>query len=349
VTDSRVTQAARIVVEDGDGGSARVTQAARLTIGAIAPPVRSTQAVRLAVAEGIYPLRMTQLARIIVSDYVPCVTRWQQCWIITRRDGVVFRYTSLDVDFTWGDNLYKSCGSLNPSAAEDASALGQVGNQELEGIFSDDGIKEAELYGGLFDDAFVEVWLVPYEGDESARRLAAGWTGNLRHGEKGFNLEVVGPGARIDQQALVQVYTPGCRWTFGDSRCQYDREAHRVQATITHVFDRGRFVAEIDANSAGDADDLQWENGLAQWTSGENVGRNCEVKAADFASAGVTIELWELAGLEPQVGDTFDLLPGCDLSKATCKNVYDNVINFGGFDRVPGQDSVVQTPDAKLN
>lgn len=349
-TPGRITQGARLAVAQGTA-DARTTQGVRLAVGNIEPPVRLTQGVRLVVAAGRYPARITQAVRMIVADAVPCATQWQQLWRIKRRDGRVFRYTSLDVDFPWGDGLYKACGSMLPSAAEDNIAVGSVSNQELQGIFKDDGITEAEIYGGLFDDAFVEVWLVPYVGAEAPRRLAAGWTGNMSHGEGGFTMEVVGPGARLDQQAMVQLYGPGCRWVFGSPQCGFDREAVKIDGAVVVAFNRGKFIADFGGASSGGAssgedEGLQWANGLVRWTSGRNIGLECEVKTVDFASGEV--ELWELAGFEPDPADTFDMLPGCDLSFPTCKDVYANGINFGGFKDVPGQDSVVSTPDAKI-
>lgn len=344
MTDLRVTQGVRLVVGEDETADERVTQVARMVLGKPVAPERITQVVRLALFLGRYPERITQLTRLVLVDGVPCVTKWQQLWTITRRDGEVFRFTSLDVDFDWGLYTYKACGSLNPSAADDAGAIGAVSNIELEGIFKSDAITEEALYGGLFDDAFVEVWLVPYEGTESPRRLAAGWCGNLKHGENGFNMEVVGPGSRIDQQALVQPYTPGCRWIFGSPECGIDREAIKVLGTVASVTSRAAFVG-----TAVDPAAFQWANGLVRWTSGDNASLECEVKTAVFGGGEVVIELWDPSAFKPQVGDTFDLLPGCDLSKATCKDVYNNIVNFGGFDRVPGQDSVSKTPDAKLD
>lgn len=349
-TPGRITQGVRLVVGEPTRAP-RTTQAVRLAVGSTAPPVRTTQAVRLAVASGRYPARITQAVRLTIGDAVGCVTQWQQLWRITRRDRRVFRYTSLDVDFPWGGEIFKACGSLMPSASEDNSAVGAVSNQELQGIFKDDGITEAEIYGGLFDDAFVEVWLVAYEGTDTPRRLAAGWTGNMSHGEGGFTMEVVGPGARLDQQAMVQLYGPGCRWVFGSPQCGFDREAVKIDGAVVVAFNRGKFIADFGGESSGGAssgedEGLQWANGLVRWTSGRNIGLECEVKTVDFASGEV--ELWELAGFEPDPADTFDMLPGCDLSFPTCKDVYANGINFGGFKDVPGQDSVVSTPDAKI-
>lgn len=340
----------------------KTTQVARLTVGMEAPPGETTQIVRLVILKEEPPNQTTQVARMIVGRGVPCVTKWQQLWRITRKDGVVFRYTSLDVDYDWGDESFKTCGGMMPSASEDGSQVGAVSNQELRGIFKDDGIREDEIYAGLFNDAFVEVWIKSWDPDstETPRRIASGWTGNLQHAEGTFNMEVVGPGARLDQQAIVQVYGPGCRWVFGSTECGYDRDAKKVSGEVSFSMVRGRFTGDLSAFSSGDSsgaggssgegdEGLQWANGLIRWTSGNNTGQECEVKTVSFAFGVVDVELWELAGFLPEIGDGFDLLPGCDLSWATCKAVYGNGINFGGFKDVPGEDSVAATPDAKIS
>ncbi len=346
MTDARVTQGVRLVAEAVDDPELRVTQGVRLVVGLVAPPANVTQAVRLVVFEGRYPLRVTQGVRLTVVDQVACVTKWQQLWTITRRDGQVFRYTSLDADFIDGAFTYKSCGSLMPSAAEESSELGSVSNIELSGLITDEGISEAELYGGLFDDAFVEIWLVPFEGTDSRRRLAAGWIGSLQHGEKGWTGEITGPGARLDQQALVTPYAAPCRWTFGDSRCTKDLVALQTAGAVIEASNRGVFIS--DAPEPGNGS--QWENGRVIWSTGRNAGITCEVKTADFGGTGDTqIVLWSLAPFLPEPGDTFVMQPGCDLSAGTCKNVYGNLINFGGFKDVPGNDSIAETPIAKVD
>jgi uncharacterized phage protein (TIGR02218 family) len=35
------------------------------------------------------------------------------------------------------------------------------------------------------------------------------------------------------------------------------------------------------------------------------------------------------------IGDTFQLLPGCDHTTATCNNTFSNLIHFGGFPYIP--------------
>ena len=319
----------------------QATQQAVLLLGEIVPSVRGSQQAGLLLAEIIPDVAASQQAVLILADGSPCVTSRCQIWTITRRDGVVFRYTSHDQDVRYGGQVYSSCRSLDPSASENASTLGSVGNIELEGIIDDDGISEADLYGGLFDDAYVTVDLIAWDGAEAPRRLASGWTGELSQGETGFKMEVLGAGARLDQQALVQMVTPGCRWVFGSPECGVDVEALAIGGTVTASASRGRFLALLDAGDGG----LQWGNGRLRWTSGANVGQVVEVKSVDFDTGDVV--LWASPAFLPEPGDAFDLLPGCDFVREGGCTVYANVINFGGFPDVPGSDSLLETPDAK--
>jgi uncharacterized phage protein (TIGR02218 family) len=341
---ARITQGTRQLVAAGPG-AVRATQATRMILGSIAPPGRVTQAHRLLVAFVNPPARVTQAVRLVIAQSVGCVTHWQQLWTLRRRDGVTFRFTSLDADFRQGAIVYKSCGGLFPSASEESSEIGTVSNMELSGILADDAITEADLYGGLFDDAFVEVWLAPYQGTETPRRLAAGWLGTVQHGENGWTGEVTGPGARLDQQALVVPYSPACRWTFGDSRCQVDLTALQLDGIVTEGVNRGLIVAGVSSSSA----EVQWPNGRVIWQTGRNTGVTCEIKEVDFGVSDAEISLWALAPFLPEPGDEFIMQPGCDLSAATCKNVYSNLINFGGFKDVPGNDAITATPIAKVD
>lgn len=273
----------------------------------------------------------------------PCVTRWTQAVKITRRfDGVSFRFTTLDRDLEFRGETYIACHSVDTSATSTTSELGQIGNSEISGLLSVLDIDEAQLYGGLFDDAFVEIWLVPWQGGDEPRRLAAGWTGKVTHSASRYIAEVLGPGSRLEQKPIVQTFTPGCRWIFGDpNTCTVDIEALKATGDVVSVVNRGMIYAAI-VEPSGLA---QWEDGRLRWTSGVNLGQTCEVKTVDFITGQIV--LWALPAFLPEVGDTFDLLPGCAQDVETCKTVYGNFINYGGFPDVPGQDAIMASPNAK--
>jgi len=255
----------------------------------------------------------------------------------------VFRFTSLDRDMVFDGNTYQTCASLSASAAQSSADQGAVGNTELTGILKSTAISIDDVYAGKFNDAYCEVWIVPWEGAEAAHRIAAGWAGEVQFSEKGFTMEVLGPGSRLEQQALVQVYTPGCRWSrLGATECGVDVEALALTGTVVSATNRGAFNATISDSSDGG---IQFVRGRVRWTSGDNNTELCEIKTIDFGTGDIV--LWALAGFIPTAGDTFDILPGCDQSKETCINVYNNFVNFGGFPDVPGTDAILDRPNAK--
>jgi len=330
--------------------SAAITsQQAVLVVGEVVPTARASQQAVLAAGYVVPPVAVSQQAVLAAADGSPCVTRRADIWRITRKDGVVMAFTSHDEPITFMGVTATPCGSLNPSAVEQASEIGGVGNMELEGLVTSDKITEEELYGGVYDDAYVEVWRVSWDPSfkGSPERLAAGWWANLQHGPTGFSVEVLGPGSRLQQQSLVQMVTPGCRRIFGSPQgelppggCGVDLEARKRTGQLTAVRNRARFTATIDAGP----DSPQWANGTLTFLAGPNAG-SYEVKSVDFGTGEIV--LWAPTPYLANVGDAFELKPGCDKLKATCK-LYDNFINFGGFPDLPGTDAISETPDAKL-
>lgn len=308
------------------------------------PPVRASQVAFMAIGEVVPDVCMSQVAALVIGHQTDCVTSLCQIWKITRRDGKVYRYTSLDRDLVFGGKVYKACGSLDPSASDNSSVMGSVGSQTLTGIIRDDGISEAELFGGLFDDAYVTSDLVSFDDPTFVpRRLASGWIGQITQGRVVHSLEVVSIGARIEQQALVRVVSPTCSHKFGDAGCGVNVEAMKIPAEITRVMDRGLFYVSV-VNPGEDA--RQWANGRVRFLDGVNAGVVREFKSIDFATG--LLSLWALTGLAPAPGDKIEILPGCDLTREGGCTAYANIINFGGFPDVPGTDAVLETPNAKI-
>jgi len=58
------------------------------------------------------------------------------------------------------------------------------------------------------------------------------------------------------------------------------------------------------------------------------------------------IELFLPAQYDIEVGDEFYVLPGCNKRLATCRDKYDNVLNFVGEPFLPGRAAILDYPDA---
>ena len=116
-------------------------------------------------------------------------------------------------------------------------------------------------------------------------------------------------------------------------------------------------VTELTPNSGGITDgrdsfaDDSMNGGVVIWETGVNTGVAMEIR--DFtADDGVTIEqdieLFLDLPFDIAVGDTARVYRGCFHRFLTdCRDIFDNVVNFRGEPYVPGQDAIVNYPDAK--
>jgi uncharacterized phage protein (TIGR02218 family) len=298
-------------------------------------PVRASQA-------GIYSLtaitadvRASQAGIYLLASGSPCTSRWAQVWTITRLDGEVFRFTSLDRDFDWLGETYRSCDSLVPSASEAVSEVDAAGNMDLSGALGPDGITEAALYAGLFDGATAEAWLVPWAGEGRQRRLLKGTFGAVEQGPTGFKVELLGDGAKLMQTPLIRLIQPDCRWQFGDRFCQKDLAPLTVTGTVDTGLGQRSFTDVARAEAAG-----YFTRGRVTFTSGDNAGISAEIKQH---GAGGTFDLWPRLQFGISAGDTYSMTPGCtNLKEASggtngC-TAWANLRRFGGFRNVPGGD-----------
>lgn len=86
------------------------------------------------------------------------------------------------------------------------------------------------------------------------------------------------------------------------------------------------------------SDSGYFDYGLLTMTSGASEGLSMEVKS--YVPGQITLQL--PFPFTVAAGDTYSLTAGCDRSFATCRDRFNNVLNFRGEPYVPGLDSLVQ-------
>lgn len=282
---------------------------------------------------------ITQAGVEYLHKSVPCTTQWAQVWTITRTDGEVFRFTSLDRDLEYppGSGVeYQACDSLVPSASESVSELDAAGNMDLSGALGSNGITEHALYSGLFDGASVEAWLVPWSGAGRHHRLLKGTFAPVEQNGRGFKVELIGDGGKLMQTPLVRRLQPGCRFKFGDPvTCQKDLGPLTVTGTVDSAIGQRSFVDAARSETAG-----YFKRGVVTFTSGDNNGISAEIKEHE---TGGEFELWPRLPYGVSAGDTYSMTPGCTLLRASdggCNGctAWANDARYGGFDKVPTGD-----------
>lgn len=146
-----------------------------------------------------------------------------------------------------------------------------------------------------------------------------------------FNTDV------IDGTAVLQAEES---WTRCFTVSAVDGSEPRRKFTVTELTPvsggpRGGFPAD-------------WFNfGGCTFETGLNAGKTME--ARDFVEGASTqdIELFLPLPFDITIGDTGRIYPGCDKRFVTCRDKFDNVLNFVGEPYVPGTDYLLTYPDAR--
>lgn len=279
------------------------------------------------------------------------VTTKAHCWRITRRDNVVFYFTDHDEDLSISDgnspptyHTYVSAVGYQETAISSDAAL-SVNSLEVSGYFDSAALTADDLRSGLFDFAEARVFVVDWSDlTLNEMKLARCYLGEVRSTPAGiFTTELRGMAQRL-QAKVADVYTPECRADFGSvglRQCNKDPVPFTNHETVTAVTDAAHFVI---TNGDTRAVDAWYAYGVVTWTAGANNGRSMEVKGWDQSDAAVELIL-PMHGTVT-IGDTLDIVAGCDKRHDTCKDKFDNMVNRQAEDFIPGVDAVIQTPNS---
>lgn len=266
------------------------------------------------------------------------VNTMASCWKITRTDGSIFRFTDADISVQLSDGEYIPMDSGKPSSIEETIDINSS-NLTIQQLISSEQITVDDLNSGLFDEAKVEIYWVNYQNpSQGAITLFIGYFGEVKiNDDIEFEVELKSLSTKLEQTVGRQ-YTQQCDAALGDSRCGVITSSYTYNGTVTSITDN-----QIFTDSSISAINDYYKYGKLTWTSGNNNGASIEVKN----QIGGEITLLLAMPFTIQVGDTFDVVAGCDKYFDTCKDKFNNVINFRGFPHIPGNDSISQYPDAK--
>jgi uncharacterized phage protein (TIGR02218 family) len=135
----------------------------------------------------------------------------------------------------------------------------------------------------------------------------------------------------LNIQMPRRLWQSSCTHVFGDAMCLFNRSS--LAATFSAASGSTTTVIQGTPTTT-----TPYAQGTIIAVTGGNAGYSRTI--SNFVSgAAVTVKL---AFLSPvAVGDQFQLLPGCDRTLATCTNVFNNAVHFGGFPYIPTPETAV--------
>lgn len=268
------------------------------------------------------------------------------CARIEAVGGLVFRFAYYPHDLTMSNGqVYIADPFYEPS---DLSATADLSPSvfDSKGFFDATGITRDQLFSGLLDNAkgyaFTTSWANPVEDERPEVKTIFG---KSRVEDDVYYIENMSLADAANQSTGTTVNAK-CTWTLFDetldgdiiasdrSRCTGPRANqdgplltdYKVSGTVTSVTSQKVWADSSRAEAAG-----YFDYGSILWKTGDNAGlRSFEIKTH---TAGGNFETHMAAHYAIQVGDTYDMIPGCDHTRSgDCINKYNNAINCNAME-----------------
>jgi uncharacterized phage protein (TIGR02218 family) len=238
-------------------------------------------------------------------------------------NGTVIRLTDLDADLVYSSNTYYADPGFSTSAIDIKLGTDSQGIT-LTLIMGTNSITRDDIEAGLLDGARATIYELNYENVAAGIvTLFRGRLGEMKYTEKSVVTIEIYPLIGRDIYISVDTWSPSCRADLGDSRCTIDIESLKETLTVTSVTSKQRF------NSSGvTAANGYYNNGVVVWQTGDNAGNAFEI--AEYTLSGGFVRLQLSVPFTIQVGDTAFIYPGCDKQLATCRDKFNNILNFVG-------------------
>jgi len=261
-----------------------------------------------------------------------------RCYILTRRDGVIQGFTDHDRDVTLNDVVCRADTGF--AGSEAVARLGlSVDGSEVSGALSDNSLNEDALAAGRYDAAQVDMYIVDWSEPSLHVLMSRGHIGEVRREGIAFAAELRGLADTLNAET-GRLYAPTCAADLGDARCGVDLDNPDYRGEGAVIALNG--VSAFTAGGLSDLADGWFTGGRLIFASGANDGDAMEVKRHRAEGDAVIIELWQAMALPIAPGDTFVVTAGCDKRFTTCRDRFDNVLNFRGFPHIPGNDFIMR-------
>jgi uncharacterized phage protein (TIGR02218 family) len=267
---------------------------------------------------------------------------------IRRMDGEVLRFTDHNGTITYNGFDYIPTGGGSLTATRKNWGLDDAG-ADFIGVISSEAITYEDLYAGRYREAKVTTttleWRYPWAGKflksvhwvMETKFDGEQWTANMStiSGWLRFNV-----GDVHGRTCELTLYEPAC----GVSPGEYALGSSSMQVASI-VTPRRIFTTADQSNSQSDG---YFDGGHVIWITGPNEGVKSQIKVytESIPTAAVQIELELETPFDITTNDHFGAWAGCNKIGVLgdCKLKFNNMLNFRGYETMPGTDRMVRTP-----
>jgi uncharacterized phage protein (TIGR02218 family) len=263
-----------------------------------------------------------------------------RCWRVRRRDGLVLGFTDHDRTLTFEGTAFLAETGADAAMLQTGTGL-SVDSSQAIGALSDAAIKEDDLRAGRFDGAEVDHWLVDWRRPERRVLIFRGTLGEIRRTENVFEAELRGLTEALNLP-VGRTIARTCDRILGDGKCRVDLSSptYSHSTSMASATPCGR----LELVDGGNYADGWFAGGALMWTSGKNAGLQVTIKRDRRVQGRRAVTLALAPVLEARPGDGVRLTAGCDRRIDTCRDKFNNLVNFRGFPHIPGEDWLLAYP-----
>lgn len=237
-----------------------------------------------------------------------------------------WRYTSADRDITWNAETWTAVPIKDDGFTQGA-------NSNPITITLPRRLPVVQLFNGMPPMTPIFVTCRRVHRDDTDQEANIYWVGRIASvkGKDSATAEISGlPIDRTLQRLGLRLcWERSCPHVLYDTSCRVDKTAFATTTTITALTATTLTVASLGALAGA-----QYAGGLIEWQA--TVEGAIDRRAIQNFVAGNELGLMGTTD-RLTVGQAVTIYPGCDLTPATCKNVFNNLPNFGGFPFLPGK------------
>lgn len=255
----------------------------------------------------------------------PTITK---CLKITLNNEKILAFTEFSEDLTINNIVFKSSSGFKENKNQQYSDI-TTSEEEILLFVDDDNIKKEDVLTGLFDNAKVEVFYMDYKNLEYGKiSIINGFISKINFVDDKIYFNISGILSLLEK-TIGETYSPLCRAGFCDKRCSLNLENYTFFGEISEIISATEFIS--NSKDIINKETNYFKYGLITFKTGKNKDKKIEVKQSNTSNIVINTKLF----YNPEIGDTFEIVAGCDKKFSTCIERFNNAINFRGEPNLP--------------
>jgi uncharacterized phage protein (TIGR02218 family) len=263
------------------------------------------------------------------------------CYTFTLATGLILTYTNADVPVTLNGYVYLANSILVNGLKYKCTTGLEVDQQKITIAAKttdtlSGGAPFLQAIGqGVLDGAEIQrerAFLNSWSAADAANPIGSvilfkGRVGTIDSiGRTSAEITVNSDLVLLDLMMPRNIYSPACQHVLYDSGCGLVKSAFATAGTAG----AGSSFSKINWSGAS----ANFNQGRIIFSSGLNTGVSATIKTSN---PGISLTLAYPLYVAPATGDNFAAYWGCDHTKKTCDQKFNNLANFRGFPFVPRQ------------